>query len=381
MQIINGLVYSDTFKFEPHNLLITGQFFDSYIHLNPIANPNDDLIIDATNCLVIPGLIDIHLHGACGYDFCDASPQAIKHITRYELSQGITTLFPTTMTTTSQKTLDILKAIYNFTLSPSSATAHIAGIYLEGPYISALQCGAQDINSCREPNLDEIKHFQQTAPGLITFLTLAPEYSYALEFIRACCNDTIISLGHTTANYDIAISAFKAGASHLTHCYNAMPPLHHREPGVIGAAMDCTDIYVELICDGLHLHPSTIRQAFKLFDDNHIIFISDSTMATGLLDGDYTLGGLPIHVNQGIARTPQGHLAGSTTHLMDCLKKAVSFGIPLEIALKCVTANPARESGIYNQVGSITSGKKADCVILYQHLNVIHVIQSGQLIF
>ncbi|MBE6024692.1 MAG: N-acetylglucosamine-6-phosphate deacetylase [Cellulosilyticum sp.] len=376
MKIINGIVYKDTFQFEKQDLHIENGCFSKVPQ-----NSNTVVTLDATNCYVIPGLIDIHLHGANGYDFCDATFEAIQSITQFELSHGITTIFPTTMTLSTEKTCKILEMLANFMHAPSEKSSYIAGIHLEGPYISPQQCGAQDATWCRSPHLSEFYKLQKAADYKIQYLTLAPEQAGALDFIQSISSDVIVSLGHTIASYDTALYAFQKGASHLTHCYNAMPPLHHRDPGVIGAALDYGHIYTELICDGLHLHPATIRLSFQLFDDDHIIFISDSTMATGLPDGIYTLGGSPIQVTHQEARTPSGQLAGSTTHLMDCLRKAVDFGIPLEKALKCVTANPAREVGIYHQLGSITTGKQADCVILNQNLEVIHVIQRGHLIF
>lgn len=383
MEILNGLIYLDSFQFRKSHLTIEGNYF-SAITDTPSTH-GSHLTLDATNCYVIPGLIDIHLHGACGYDFCDATDDAIGHIADYELKNGITTIFPTTMTLGINEICHILKKLADYKHSAhaigNSTGSSIGGIHLEGPYISPQQCGAQDPRFCRLPNIEEFKQFQNIASGLIRYLTLAPEQPDALEFIKALSNEVILSIGHTTADYETSFSALNQGARHITHCYNAMPPLHHRAPGVIGAAAENPQTYIELICDGLHLHPSTIRQSFKLFDDERIILISDSTMATGLSDGNYTLGGAPIKVQNGEARTPQDHLAGSTTHLMDCLRRTNSFGIPFETALKCVTANPAREAGLYHQVGSITPGKYADCVILNQQLELVHVIKSGKLVF
>ena len=379
MEILNGLIYLDSFQFQKAHLVIEGEYFSTITTNLPISH--SDKVLDASNCYVIPGLIDIHLHGACGYDFCDATPDAISQIAQYELQNGITTIFPTTMTLAKKEICHILSTLAHYHNASTTLGRSIRGIHLEGPYISSLHCGAQDARFCLQPKLQEFKQFQKSAQGLIRYLTLAPEQWGALDFIETLSHEVIISLGHTSANYDIAMEAFHRGASHVTHCYNAMPPLHHRKPGIIGAAMDYEKAYIELICDGIHLHPATIRQSFKLFDDDYIIFISDSTMATGLPDGQYTLGCSPIQVLYGEARTPQGNLAGSTTHLMDCLRKAISFGIPFERALKCVTANPARETGLYQELGSITPGKKADCVILNQALEIIHVIKDGQLIF
>ena len=190
-----------------------------------------------------------------------------------------------------------------------------------------------------------------------------------------------MSLAHTEADYDTAWKAFQAGASHVTHLYNAMPPFHHRNPGVIGAAFDSPDSRVELICDGIHLHPSVVRAAAKMFGEDRIILVSDSMMAAGLPDGTYALGGQEVHVTGKKAELADGTIAGSVTNLMECMKNAVrDMKLPFEMAIKAAAVNPAKEIGIYDRYGSITARKIANIVLLDKEYNVRMVILKGQLL-
>lgn len=203
-----------------------------------------------------------------------------------------------------------------------------------------------------------------------------------MELIEKCHDQVVISLAHTCADYDTAMKAFDAGASHMTHLYNAMPPYSHRAPGPIGAAADKEKVEVELITDGVHIHPAAVRTTFKIFGDGRIILISDSMRATGLEDGDYTLGGQDVKVTGNRALLADGTIAGSATNLLNCMRTAVlKMGIPLESAVKCATANPAKCVGIYDEYGSISTGKKADVVLLRKEdLTVKQVILEGGLV-
>ena len=217
--------------------------------------------------------------------------------------------------------------------------------------------------------------------GLIKLITVAPELEHAMDFIREFSSNVRISLGHTTCDYATAALAFSAGAKQITHLYNAMPPFHHREPGLIGAGMDA-HATAELICDGIHISPSALRAAIALFGADSIIFISDSMMATGMPDGNYTLGGLPVHVTGNLATLADGTLAGSATNLMDCVRTAVTkMNIPLETAIQCATINPAKAIGEDRASGSIEIGKYADLVLLEEDtLAVRTVISHGTIL-
>lgn len=204
-----------------------------------------------------------------------------------------------------------------------------------------------------------------------------------MDFIEKVSDRVRVSLAHTTADFETAKEAFRRGANHVTHLYNAMPPLSHRAPGVIGAACDDEKVMVELICDGIHSHPAVVRTTFKMFGDDRIIMISDSMMACGLEDGQYTLGGQDVTVYGNKATlTQEGNIAGSVTNLMNCVRTAVKeMGIPLESAVKCAAVNPAKAIGLYDRYGSLEIGKKADVVLLDKELNIQYVIQDGQVIY
>ena len=216
---------------------------------------------------------------------------------------------------------------------------------------------------------------------MIKLMSIAPETEGAMDFIRVNCEKVIISLAHTIADYATSMAAFEAGASHVTHLYNAMPGFEHRTPGVVGATAD-SGAEAELICDGLHVHPSVIRTTLKMLGTDKVIFISDSMMAAGLEDGNYQLGDLPVHVSGHLATLQDGTLAGSATNLMDCMRKAVlDMGIPLEIAVKCAAVNSAKSVGIYDKYGSITPGKVANLVLLNKKdLSLNKVILKGQIL-
>lgn len=220
---------------------------------------------------------------------------------------------------------------------------------------------------------------QEASGGLIRLVDIAPEEPGAMEFIDRVKGKVVVSLAHTAADYETAKEAIEHGASHATHLYNAMPPLNHRNPGVIGAVRDAGDCRAELICDGVHVHPAMIRATFAMFGAERMILISDSMRATGLADGEYTLGGHAVTVKGNLATLHDGTIAGSATNLMDCMRYVVNeVGISLETALMCATENPAREIGIFDETGSIHVGKKADFVLLDKKLNIVGVYVDGK---
>ena len=223
------------------------------------------------------------------------------------------------------------------------------------------------------------RRLQDAANGLIRLVDIAPEEEGAMEFISELKDEVHISFAHTTADYDTAKTGYALGACHATHLYNAMPPFTHREPGVIGAARDSEHCMVELICDGIHIHPSVVRATFQMFGDDRIVLVSDSMRACGLSDGDYTLGGQDVKVVGKLATLKSdGAIAGSVTNLMDCMRTAVKeMGIPLESAVACATMNPAKSVGLYEQYGSITEGKVANVVLLDEDLNIKKIIING----
>lgn len=343
---------------------------------NTYKGNSDGKILDASGLIMIPGLVDIHFHGCRGADMCDGTVEALDVITSYEASVGVTSVCPATMTIPRDELLCVMKNAGDYTYHGG---AHLVGINMEGPFISPAKKGAQAAENIMHCDYEYFRQLQDAANGLIKLVDIAPEEPGAFEFIDKAKDETIISIAHTAADYDTAKEAIEHGASHATHLYNAMPSLHHRNPGVIGAVRDSQKCHVELICDGVHIHPSVIRATFAMFGAERMILISDSMRATGLEDGEYTLGGQPVTVRGNLATLHDGTIAGSATNLMDCMRFAVNeAGISLEEAIMCATANPAKEINIFDEAGSISIGKKADFVLLNNALDIVSVYIDGK---
>ena len=334
-----------------------------------------DEVVDGKGCYAVPGLVDVHFHGAVGHDFSDGSEEAIAKIAAYEGSQGITTIVPATMTLPEEQIMKIAKAAAAY---KSEEGAVLAGINMEGPFISPNKKGAQAATHIHKPDVAMFRRLQKAANGLFRLVDIAPEEEGAMEFIEELKDEVHISFAHTCSDYDTAKKGFDLGADHATHLYNAMPPFTHRAPGVIGAAHDCKCCMVELIVDGVHIHPSVVRTTFDMFKDR-VVMISDSMRATGMPDGEYTLGGQAVNVKGNRATlVSDGALAGSVTNLMDCIRVAVKqMGIPLEEALAASTINPAKSVGLDEKYGSIKPGKVGNLILLNENLDLEKVIING----
>lgn len=371
MLIKNAKVFNEASFFEDRDI-----FVEDGIIRESAGEDREEELVDAAGLYAIPGLTDIHFHGCMGYDFCDGNHEAISALADYEARNGVTTICPATMTLSPDEIYEICAAAGTY---HSKKGAILCGINMEGPFISGEKKGAQNPEYIQSPNQELFMKAQEAAGGLIKLIAIAPEIPDAMEFIAMEKENAVLSIAHTTADYDTARKAMEKGARHVTHLYNAMPPLSHRAPGVIGAAFDCKDCEVEVICDGIHIHPSVIRATFQLFGDDRIILISDSMEATGLSDGEYSLGGQPVFVKGNLCTLKDGTIAGSGTNLMDCLRVAVkTVGIDLGTAVKCAAVNPAKSIGIYGQYGSLDSGKAANIVLLDEDLNIKAVYIKGR---
>ena len=354
-----------------------GSFLEQAIYINDhrlvdkAEYQDDGEVIDAEGLLVLPGLVDIHSHGAAGEDFSDGNPEGLKKILQYEKRCGITSYCPTSMTFLKERLRQIFASIKG---AQTEDGATVVGINMEGPFLDPAKKGAHVEKWIAAPDVAFVRELNQDADGLVRLVTLAPNMDGAEEFIKEMHEEVCISLGHTAADYDCASRAMKLGAHHVTHLYNAMQPFGHRAPGLIGAAMDDPECMVELICDGYHIHPSAIRAAFRMFGPERVILISDSMRATGMENGTYELGGQEVTVKDRKAVLKDGTLAGSATNLYGCMCKAVEFGIPLEQAIMAATANPARSIGIFDRVGSIRIGKQADLLLVSENLELKRVI-------
>lgn len=372
------MIIKDANVFTQDNRFVRGDVIvrdGRFVHATG-EQPADEEVVDARNLMMIPGLVDIHFHGCKGADMCDGTKEALDVIMDYEASVGVTSVCPATMTIPRDELLAVMKnaGAYSY-----HGGAHLVGINMEGPFISPSKKGAQAAENIMHCDYEYFCQLQEAAGGLIKLVDIAPEEPGAMEFIDEVKGKVVVSLAHTASDYDTAREAIEHGASHATHLYNAMPPMNHRNPGVIGAVRDSSECHVELICDGVHIHPSVIRATYAMFGAERIILISDSMRATGLEDGEYTLGGQPVKVRGNLATLHDGTIAGSATNLMDCLRFVVrEAGIPLETAVMCATANPAREIGIFDEVGSITAGKRADFILLNQNLEIVRVYIDGK---
>ena len=354
-----------------------GSFLEQALYINDhrlvdkAEYQDDGKVIDAEGLLVLPGLVDIHSHGAAGEDFSDGNPEGLKKILQYEKRCGITSYCPTSMTFPKERLRQIFASIKG---AQTEDGATVVGINMEGPFLDPAKKGAHVEKWIAAPDVAFVRELNQDADGLVRLVTVAPNMDGAEEFIKEMHEEVCISLGHTAADYDCASRAMKLGAHHVTHLYNAMQPFGHRAPGLIGAAMDDPECMVELICDGYHIHPSAIRAAFRMFGPERVILISDSMRATGMENGTYELGGQEVTVKDRKAVLKDGTLAGSATNLYGCMCKAIEFGIPLEQAIMAATANPARSIGIFDRVGSIRIGKQADLLLVSENLELKRVI-------
>lgn len=345
------------------------------------AASGDAQVLDASGCYVIPGLIDVHFHGCVGEDFSDATPDGLQKMADYELSRGVTYICPAGMTLPE----DQLKRICENAAAhkvKAARGADLAGLHLEGPFLCEAKKGAQNGAFLHDPDIDMLRRLQKAANGLVKLVTVAPEQPHAGEFIRGAAADGItVSIGHTTADYETACAAMEAGANHCTHLFNAMPSFTHRSPGVIGAAFDHPATRVELICDGIHIHPSVVRATFGLFGAERVVLISDSLRATGMPDGQYPFGGqeIVVHGNRATLAHDPNTLAGSVTDLMGCLRQAVAFGIPLADAVRAASYNPAQAIRIDNRAGSLDIGKEASLVLLdKEDLSIRTILFRGE---
>lgn len=380
MLIKNAIVFDPDKVFRNREIHISGEkFVESSFMSHRFTSENDKEQVDATGLYAVPGLVDIHFHGCMGDDFCDAKDDTIKNIANYEARAGITSICPATMTVSKGELKEIMKkaAMYD-----NKDGARLVGINMEGPFISEAKKGAQSPKYILNPDADLFDELYELSGNLIKLIDIAPEKDGAMDFINRVKDKVVVSIAHTMADYDTASQAFEEGASHVTHLYNAMPPFTHREPGVIGAAIDNDTVCVELICDGIHIHPAVVRATFKMFGNERVIFISDSMRACGLNDGEYTLGGQKVFVTGRKAVLEDGTIAGSVTNLFECMKRAVQdMHIRLEDAVAAATINPAKRIGIYDMVGSIENGKYADLVLMDKSLKIKAVYVHGKEIY
>ena len=380
MQIVNGKTFVDGAFVEGVAVNIEGELIKSVGDA-----PKSPDAIDASGSYVIPGFVDLHFHGCVGADLCDGKVESIQTIAEFQASRGTTSICPATMTFSEEILTPIMQSVKTFVEKQTngeapSNCANFVGVNMEGPYISPDKVGAQNPAYVHAGSIDEFARLNVASGNMIKLVDVAPEVEGNIDFIRRATKAGVrVSVAHTCANFDETKAAFDAGARQMTHLFNAMNPIHHRNPGPVVAAEEDERVMAELICDGIHSHPAIIRMAFKLFCDDRIVLISDTMRACGLDDGTYDLGGQDVTVKGSLATIADGSIAGSVTCLPDCFRYAVkTAGIPLESAVKCATVNPARALGLDNKIGSLKAGHLADILILNEDLSLKSVILRGK---
>ena len=335
-------------------------------------------------CWVIPGLVDVHTHGSMNADFSDGDYEGLKEMAAYLAGSGVTSFAPAGMTLPYETLAKAFAAGKRLHDECPEGCARLMGIHMEGPFFSEKKKGAQNGAYLRDPDFDAFKKLYDGCGGLVRIVDVAPELPGAVEFTEKAAELATVSIAHTDASYEEAAAVLDAGASHLTHLYNAMPPIHHRKPGVIGAGSErdgdgAADrgVIAELISDGYHVHPSSVRMAFKLFP-GRICLISDSLRCCGMPEGKYELGGQDVFLKGGVARLEDGTIAGSASNVYTCMLNAIEYGVPKETAVTAATITPAREIGADDVIGSIAVGKFADFIICDEELNPKKVFLGGR---
>ena len=334
--------------------------------------------IDLGGATVIPGLVDVHIHGAVGADFSDGDYQGLEEMAKHLLSVGVTAFAPASMTLPYETLQKAYACAAKLNSAQPAGCARLMGIHMEGPYFSEKKKGAQNGAYLKNPDFDGFKALYDGCGGLIAIADVAPELPGAEDFVRKAKSLCTVSVAHTDSDYDHAKAAFEAGATHLTHLFNAMPGIHHRNPGVIPAAAEQDHVRAELICDGLHVHPASVRLAFSMFGADRMVLISDALRCCGMPDGEYELGGQTVTLAGGIARLADGTIAGSATNLYECMKNAIAFGIPEEDAVRAATWNPACAIGADSKLGAISTGKIADFLVCSADYSQKRIFQNGK---
>ncbi len=372
MKFKNAMIFTEKGIFEQGGFEVEeGEFVN-------VLTADEDGAVDLEGAYVIPGLIDVHTHGNSNEDFSDGNYEGLVKMAKYYGSRGVTSFAPASMTLPYETLGKAFATARAFVDAELPGVAVLRGIQMEGPFFSEKKKGAQNGEYLRTPDFEAFKKLYDDCGGLIAIADVAPELPGSEEFIAKASKLCTVSIAHSDAGYEEAKAGIDAGVTHLTHIFNAMSPIHHRKPGAVAAAAENEKVSVELICDGLHVHPAAVRMVFRLFGADRVVLISDSLRCCGMPNGEYELGGQAVFMEDGLARLADGTIAGSAIDLFEIMHRAISFGIPKEHAILAATRNPAGQIGCLDKVGTIANGKIADFVICDSDLNRKSVYIAGQ---
>ena len=368
---------------ENPEITIEGSRIASIASRGPRPNAMGDEL-DFPGATLAPAFVDVHIHGAAGHDVMEATPEALKAVGGFLATRGTGSYLATTVTAPLDTTLRAVEGLARLIAKPvlletGKAGAKLVGIHLEGPFLSPKKCGVQPVEHMLAPDIQVFDRLFEAAEGRVRLMTLAPEMPGAVELTRHATGRGVrVSVGHSNATAAETRAAVEAGATSATHTFNAMRPLDHREPGILGVVLTTGSVYAELICDGIHTAPEIVRLWFSAKGPERGILVTDAMSATGMPNGEYTLGGFAVHVADGRA-TARGVLAGSVLTLDRALKNFVEFtGAPIEQALRLLTSNPAAMTGLGDGAGSVVVGGPADLVAVDDAGRLVGSIQGGQ---
>ena len=372
----NARIFCSDFQFRLGAFEVTDGKFGAVLPENIPADA-----VDLEGATVIPGLIEVHSHGNSGIDFSDGDYEGLKAMAAYYARNGITSFAPASMTLSYAQLNKAFQSARLLADAEEKGLSVLRGIHMEGPYFSYKKRGAQNPDYLKDPDFEGFMELQNACGGLVRIVDVAPELPGAAAFVEKAKNVCTVSIAHTDSDYDHAKVAFDAGANHLTHLFNAMPSIHHRNPGVIPAAVENPNVRAELIGDGLHVHPASIRLAFSMFGAERIVLISDSGRCCGMPEGsEFDIGGQAAWLRDGIARLADGTIACSAANLYACMVNLIRFGIPETDAVRTATWNPACSIGAEGVVGSIEPGKRADFLVCSPDYAQKRVFLAGEAI-
>lgn len=380
--LTNGRILTPYVEIKTGTVVIQGR---QIVEAKPAALndfPSSARVLNLRGLTAVPGFVDMHIHGALGADTLDATPEAISTIARFLAKNGTTSFLPTTVSAGWEQLGKVASAAVEAKKS-NTLGAEILGLHLEGPFLNPEKRGAQNPAAIQGVDLNAVAALLHRFPGLVRVVTLAPELPGALDCIKYVTGQGVTAAaGHTSADFATMNAAFEAGLTHGVHLFNGMGPLHHREPGAVGAILTRPGVTCEVIADGHHLHPATVWLTASLKAPDDLVLVTDAMRAAGLADGQYDLGGLTVRVKDGVAKLPTGSLAGSTLTLVKAVKNAAAFtGFPLQKVVQWATVNPARVLGVSAKKGEIAAGKDADITVLDQDFNVVLTMVRGTIVW